>query len=238
MKNLLHSFSNPQKAEINKRFFKTGKGEYAEHDVFIGVTVPQIRTIAKKFYKEVTSAEISSLLHSKIHEERALALMILVEKYQKTKDDKVVNFYLDQKNLHYVNNWDLVDLSCYKILGEYLLEKPDKTSILYGFAQSESIWIQRIAIVSTLAFIRKWQFEHTIRIAEMLLNDNHNLIHKATGWMLREVGKKDKDILLNFLGQHHTKIPKITLSYAVEKLTHDEKVSIKSFFITPPKNCD
>jgi len=218
MQKQLHSLANPQKAETTKRFFKTGIGEYAEGDIFIGVTVPEIRGIAKRLYKEANFEGIAQILHSKIHEERALALMILVEKYQKTKDESVIEFYLEPKNLQYVNNWDLVDLSCYKILGEYLLQNPHKIDILYEFTTSQNLWIRRIAIVSTFAFIRKNSFEHTIKISEILMNDKHDLIHKAVGWMLREVGKRDEGVLTQFLQQYHQKMPRICYRYANERL--------------------
>jgi 3-methyladenine DNA glycosylase AlkD len=223
MKALLHSFSHPLKAETSKRFFKTGKGEYSENDVFIGVTIPEIRSIAKKFYKNSSFEEITLFLHSKIHEERMLAIILLTLKFQETQDEIFVNYYINSENIKYINNWDLVDASCYKILGNYLLKEENKVDILYAFAKSKDIWIRRIAIVSTLAFIRNNQFNHTIQIAEILLEDRHNLIHKATGWMLREVGKKNKQLLLEFLAKHHKNMARISLSYAAEKLERNEK---------------
>ena len=223
IKSNLHLFAAPEKAEISKHFFKTGVGQYGEGDIFIGITAPQIKSIAKQFYKEVGFEEIQSLLHSKIHEERALALVMLVVKFQKTKDVEVVDFYLKSENLQYINNWDLVDVSCYKILGEYLLMNPDKVNLLYDFSKSENLWIRRIAIVSTLAFIRKNQFEHTIKISETLLNDKHDLIHKAVGWMLREMGKKNEDVLLEFLNKHHFNMPRVMLRYSVERLGEENK---------------
>lgn len=166
-------------------------------------------------------------MHSKIHEERSLALYTLVEKFQKSKDIKertqIVSFYIDPENLKWINNWDLVDLSCYKILGKYLLENQDKVDILYNFAKSENLWIKRIAIISTFAFIKEKQFEHTIKISEKLLNDKDDLIHKAIGWMLREIGKRDKQDLLGFLDKNHTQMARISVSYAVEKLSNEEK---------------
>lgn len=227
IKESLHSLSSGSKIESSKRFFKTQKGEYAEKDRFIGVSVPLVKSVAKQYFKEINLNELTELLHSDIHEERSLALFILVEKFTKTKDklekDEIVNFYIDEKNLKYINNWDLVDLSCYKILGEYLTTNEDKINIIYSFAKDTNFWIRRIAIVSTLAFIKKRQFNHTTAIAKILLNDNQNLIHKATGWMLREVGEKDKPELINFLNEHCKQMPRVALSYAIEKLTLEEK---------------
>lgn len=151
IKQHLHSFSSPQKAKILQRFFKTSKGEYGEGDIFLGIMVPQIREIVQKYWKEIDSNDLTQLLHSKIHEERALALFILTEKFQKSKDKKeqeeIINFYIRPENLKWINNWDLVDLSCYKILGKYLLENQDKINILYDFTKSENLWIKRIAII-------------------------------------------------------------------------------------------
>lgn len=231
IKSHLRSLSSVQKAEILQRFFKTGKGEYGEGDVFLGITVPQIRKIAKKYWKEADLNDLTELLHSKIHEERSLALFILTERFEKSKDKKeqeeILNFYINPENLKWINNWDLVDLSCYKILGKYLLENQDKINILYDSAKSENLWIKRIAIISTFVFIKEKQFEHTIKICETLLNDKHDLIHKAIGWMLREIGKRDKQILLNFLNKNHTKMARISVSYAVEKLDTEEKLKYR-----------
>lgn len=218
----LHSFASNIKAEGAQRFFKSGRGEYGEGDIFIGVTVPEIRSVAKEFYREIDLKLVGRILHSDIHEERSLALMMLVLKFQKAQSaaekEDIVNFYLHPDNIKYINNWDLVDLSCYKILGEYLIESPDSIEILYNLANSDNVWLKRIAIVSTFAFIKRNQFEHTTRIVQTLLHDKHDLIRKANGWMLREMGKKNEQILLEFLKLYSTKMPKITLSYAMERI--------------------
>lgn len=194
IKSGLSLFVNTERAKIMQGFFKTKAGEYGEGDIFIGITIAQIRKIVKQYYKEADFKIIAELLHSAIYEERSLALYILTEKFQKTKNqnelDQIIDFYINPINLKWINNWDLVDISCYKILGKYIFNSPQKIDILYNFVKSDNLWEKRIAIVSTLAFIKESQFEYTIDICEKLLNDKHNLIHKAIGWILREVGKK------------------------------------------------
>lgn len=227
VKNRLKLLSNQEKSLILQRFFKTGKGEYGEGDIFIGITIPQIRSIVKEFWRDVSFEDIENLLQSKIHEERTLAMSFLVHKFEKTKDkvlqEEIVNFYLKPSNIKQINNWDLVDLSCYKILGRYLIENLDKVNILYDFVKSDNLWKKRISIVTTFAFIKEKQLEHTVNLAKILLADKHNLIHKATGWMLREVGKQDKQALLDFLNTYANKMPRIALSYAVERLTDEDR---------------
>lgn len=212
---------NPEKAVFIQRFFKTGKGEYAESDVFLGLTVPQTRKIALK-YKELSLEDITSLLQSIMHEERLLALLILVSQFTKadtTKQKTLAEFYLSQTK--YINNWDLVDLSADKIVGEYLLDSRlhgnDKTKILEQLAKSEHIWERRIAMISTAAFIRNGETEMTCKIADILLHDKHDLIQKAVGWMLREVGKRvSKDALVGYLKPRYKTMPRTTLRYAIE----------------------
>ena len=221
LKSELKKFGNPEKAKIVSRFFKTGKGQYGEGDIFLGIVVPKTREIARK-YIEIDLNVIEELLKSKIHEERLVSLMILVEKYNKSDDKNkklIADFYI--KNAKKVNNWDLVDLSAPKILGNYLFDK-DK-SILYKLAKSENLWEKRISIVSTHAFIRNNQFSDTIKIAEILLNDKHDLIHKAVGWMLREMGKKDEKELTKFLDENYKKIPRTALRYSIERLDEKKK---------------
>ena len=221
IKKELQSNGNPEKAKILSGFFKTGKGQYGEGDIFLGIIVPKTREIANK-YVDLNFKDIQRLVLSKIHEERMAALMILVEKYKKSdlKDKKlIVDFYL--QNAEKVNNWDLVDLSADKILGDYLIDK-DK-SILYKLAKSENLWEKRIAVVSTFAFIKNNQFNDTVKISEILLNDNHDLIHKAVGWMLREVGKRDEKELLKFLDRYYKQMPRTTLRYTVERLDKKKK---------------
>ncbi|MBP9758668.1 DNA alkylation repair protein [Candidatus Dojkabacteria bacterium] len=221
----LEQAANSQKAEFFPRFFKAGKGEYAEGDKFVGIVIPDLRVIAKKYYKEVSLVEIGKFLNSKIHEYRLLALFMLVYKYEKSKDElcktELVNLYLT--NIKQVNNWDLVDLSCYKLLGDYLKDK-DK-GILYDFAKSNDLWKQRIAIITTMAFIKKYDFQDTINIAGILVNHKHDLIHKAVGWMLREVGKRNREEEEQFLKIHYQTMPRTMLRYAIEKF--DEETRLK-----------
>lgn len=205
--------ANQEKAKILQGFFKTGKGEYGEGDIFLGVIVPESRKIAKK-YASLKLEDVTTLLHSKIHEERLTALLILVDKFQFGEgQDKIYNFYL--KNTKYINSWDLVDLSADKIVGAYLSDKPK--SILYKLAKSRNFWERRIAIISTFNFIKNNEFSETIKISEILLNDEHDLIQKAVGWMLREVGKRDLMAEEKFLKEYCKKMPRTMLRYAIEK---------------------
>ena len=217
----LQKLENSQKAKILSRFFKTGKGEYGEGDIFLGITVPQTRSIAKK-YTNLNLKDLEKLLSSKIHEHRLIALLILIENYRKDSiehKNSIFNFYL--KNTKFINNWDLVDLSAPNIVGNFLLDK-DK-SILYNLAKSSNLWEKRIAIISTFAFIRLYKFKHTLKISEVLMNDNHDLIHKAVGWMLREVGKRNKEVEEKFLNQHYMKMPRTMLRYAIEKFDNNKR---------------
>lgn len=217
----LSSYSSKEKAFFLPKFFKTGKGEYAEGDKFIGVTVPNQRLVAKKHFSKISLNEIEELLHSPIHEYRLTSLIMLVYKFEKliSDVDKKEIFDLYVNNTDYVNNWDLVDLSAPKIVGAYLCDK-DRT-LLYDFAKSNHLWKQRIAIISTYYFIKKNQFEDTLRISEILLNHKHDLIHKAVGWMLREVGKIKLDVEINFLNKYYKKMPRTMLRYAIEKFNED-----------------
>ena len=218
LKSELEQLSNPSKAKIQSSFFKTSKGQYSEGDIFLGVTVPETRKIANK-YLNLQLTEIQQLLSSKIHDHRLIGLLILVENYKKTKDEKIPKFYL--QNLKQVNNWDLVDLSADKILGQYLLDK-DK-SILYKLAQSNNLWERRVAIISTFQFIKNNQFEDTLKISEILLNDKHDLIHKAVGWMLRELGKRNQELEEQFLKKHYKTMPRTMLRYAIEKFDGEKR---------------
>ena len=211
----INLLKNPQKAKILARFFKTGKGEYGEGDIFLGITVPQQRSIAKR-YSDLIFPDLQKLIESPIHEYRLICLLILVEEYKKgsPKEKKnIVAFYL--KNTKKINNWDLVDLSAHKILGDYLLDKNKK--IIYQLAESENLWERRISILTTFNFIGKGEFEDSLKIAEILLNDKHDLIHKAIGWMLREIGKRDIEAEEVFLRKFHKSMPRTMLRYAVEK---------------------
>ncbi|MBU0907139.1 MAG: DNA alkylation repair protein [Nanoarchaeota archaeon] len=216
LKSDLHKLSDPKKSQILQGFFKTGKGEYGEGDVFLGVTVPQSRAIAKK-YQCLSFEEIKELLKSKFHEERLTALLILVHIYQKNPDKKLIDFYL--AHTKHINNWDLVDLTAPKILGNYLLN--ENREILYKLARSGSLWEKRIAIISTLAFIVNSQFKDTIKLSEILLTEKHDLMHKAVGWMLREMGKRDKAVLEAFLKKHYKQMPRTALRYAIEKFPEE-----------------
>lgn len=205
----LQSLANPQKALGLARFFKTGPGQYGEGDVFLGITVPAQREVAK-LYRELPLTEIQKLLKSKTHEHRFTALEILVMQYDKgNKEAKkdVYNFYIH--NTQYVNNWDLVDTSVEYIVGPYLREKTK--TLLYKWVKSKNIWERRMAIVATFDFIRNEQFSDTLAISKLLIHDTHDLIHKASGWMLREVGKRDKQVLIHFLNEHATTMPRTML---------------------------
>ena len=221
VKRELAAIANPAKAKSLQKYFKTARGEYAAGDKFLGITVPVQRKVAEKFQK-LSLKEIKKLLRSGIHEERFTALNILVLKYEKSSEKergKIVDFYL--KNKKSVNNWDLVDTSAPYILGEWLLNK-DK-SMLCGLAKSKNVWDRRIAIVSTYPFIKNGDFKYTIRLAEMLVSDKHDLIHKATGWMLREVGKKSQTALEKFLDKNYATLPRTTLRYAIERFPKSKR---------------
>lgn len=209
----LQKLADKERAIHSSRYFKTGKGEYGEGDIFIGLTVPQVRTIAKK-YRDLSLRDIEKLLHNKIHEYRLTALIILTYK-KLTKE--IVDFYLE--NTKYINNWDLVDLSSHELLGTWLSDMP--RNILYTLAKSKNIWERRIAIISTFAFLKHKDTRDSLKLAAMLINDQHDLMHKAVGWALREVGKRDEKALLSFLAKHYKTMPRTTLRYAIEKF--DEK---------------
>jgi len=217
----LLALANADKAKILSGFFKTGKGQYGAGDIFLGVMVPQIRTVSKK-YTELNFNDLQKLLNSKKHEIRLCALFVLVKKYQIADDREkknIADFYL--KNAENINNWDLVDLTAPKILGEYLIGKPHK--ILYDLAASQNLWERRIAMLSTFTFIKNKDFVDALRLAKKLLDDKHDLMHKAVGWMLREIGKRDKNILVEFLNLYYKKMPRTMLRYAIEKFDAVER---------------
>jgi len=213
----LSQYSDLTKATFLQGFFQTAPGGYGEGDRFIGVIVPKQREIAKKYQQEIDLQEVELLLNDCIHEYRLTALFILVYKFAKAKNDqekeKIVNLYL--KNYNFINNWDLVDSSADKILGQFVLTK-DKT-ILYEMASSGHLWKQRIAIIATFYFIKNKQFTDTLEIAKILLKHKHDLIHKAVGWMLREIGKRDFLVEFSFLKEHYQQMPRTMLRYAIEK---------------------
>lgn len=210
-----------RRAESSAWFFKTGKGQYGYGDVFFGVTVPEQRAVAKR-YLNLPLSEIQKLLNDKVHECRLTGLFILVDQYKKSDSkgkERIYKFYL--KNSKKINNWDLVDSSAPYITGDYLLSK--KRDILYKLAKSSNLWEKRISIISTLAFINKSQFVDTLEISKVLLKDKHDLIHKAVGWMLREVGKKSEKSLRSFLEKNIKIMPRTTLRYAIEKYSEAKR---------------
>lgn len=217
----LQAFSTEEKREVLPRFFKTGKGEYGEGDHFLGVAVPDTRTVAKQ-HKDISLNEIRNLMQSEWHEVRLCALLIMVEKSKK-KDEtlrkQLFDLYLSQTSR--INNWDLVDLSCRFIVGEYLLDK--SRDILYQLAQSPLLWDNRIAIVSTYAFIRKGQLDDTYVLSDLMMKHPHDLMHKAIGWMLREAGKRDPERLYDYVMNHRAEMPRTMLRYAIEKFGPKER---------------
>ncbi len=226
----LRKFASVERAKNLSRFFKTGPGQYGEGDKFLGIKVPESRSVATK-YKKLSFNEISDLLHSPIHEERLVALLILIEQFQfasRQSDEKIreriYGFYLE--NTKYINNWDLVDLSAHKIVGPYLEDKPKVRQLadLKKLARSNSLWERRIAVIATFHYIANGDPTLSIKIAEMLLKDDHDLIHKAVGWMLREIGKRcSEKVLTDFLDKHTTTMPRIMLRYAIERLPESKR---------------
>jgi 3-methyladenine DNA glycosylase AlkD len=219
----LQFLSSPEKKEFLPYFFKTGKGEYAEGDKFIGVVVPDSRKLVKEYWQKAELSDVQEILKSEFHEMRLVALLILVNKFEKSKDKteqkKLVDFYL--KNTKYINNWDLVDLSCYKLLGRYCFEN-QKDDILRELSNSDNMWEKRIAIVATMHHIKKGKsFDLTQELVLNNLNHPHDLMHKANGWLLREIGNKDEEVLLDFLKIYYQNMPRTTLRYAIEKLDED-----------------
>lgn len=230
----LKSMADPDKAAILQRYFKTGLDQYGEGDIFIGVMVPQSRKVAKKF-SQLHLVEVKMLFYSRIHEERLVALLILIWRYSsalssREEKEEIVKFYLD--NIKQVNNWDLVDLSAPNILGAHLIDRDRR--LLYRLARSENVWERRIAILATYHFIRNGDFSDTLKIAEMLLQDRHDLIHKAVGWMLREVGKRDVASEEAFLEKQRSVMPRTMLRYAIERLPESKRRRYKKNPIDRP----
>lgn len=219
--NELLSMANPEKALFLQRFFKTGPGQYAEGDVFLGLIVPLTRSIAKANI-QTPLAELQVLMDSEYHEARLCALLIIVEQFKKASPaerEVLYEFYL--KNPRRINNWDLVDVTCPHVIGAYLLDKD--RSRLYELAASDNLWEQRIAMVSTVTFIRHREYTDTLALAEQLITHTHDLMHKAVGWMLREVGKKDRDTLTDFLEAYATRLPRTSLRYAIEHYPEEQR---------------
>lgn len=224
LKSELQKYSNKKKAGILQGFFKTGPGEYAEGDIFIGINVPVLRSLAKK-YQGLTLNDTLRLLKSGIHEERLLSLLILILKYREadpSEKEKIYREYLGHSK--YINNWDLVDVTAKHIVGAFLADK--NRAPLYRLARSGSLWERRISILATFYFIENNDFEDTLRIAKMLISDPHDLIHKAVGWMLREVGKRDSDREEKFLNKYCAVMPRTMLRYAIERLPKSKKQRI------------
>lgn len=214
--------ANPTQAKVLQGFFKTGPGQYGEGDIFLGIKTPVQREAIKKYY-DLSLPDLQELLNSKIHEHRLSAVFILVKQFEKGDESvrqKIYKFYL--KNTHNINNWDLVDLSAPNIVGHYLLAK--NREILYTLVKSKNLWERRIAVLATLTFLRQKDFKDILKIAEILLKDGHDLIHKAVGWMLREAGKRTGTVgLKKFLDKNHKSMPRTALRYALERLSPAEK---------------
>lgn len=219
----LHALACPERAVVSQGFFKTGPGEYGEGDKFLGLTVPQIRAVMPQT-DALKEADLLTLLHSAWHEERLLALLILVRRFEKANKDEtarahIVELYL--ANMKWINNWDLVDTSAPYILGAWLLTH--ERAVLQKLAASKNLWEQRIAVLATQTFIRAGEFADTIQLCERFLTHKHDLMHKACGWMLREAGKRDEAVLRAFLDKHAARMPRTMLRYAIEKLTATER---------------
>jgi len=215
LRNRLRNLEDPEKAKILQRFFKTGPGEYGEGDLFLGIPVPRLRKLSREC-GEMDLGEVEALLESSVHEERLLALLILIRKYEREDEagkKKIYGLYL--KNTPRINNWDLVDLSAPNIVGDFLMNRSRKP--LYKLAHSSALWERRVAILSTFRFIRAQQFDETLRISKILLCDQEDLIQKAVGWMLREVGKRDPAVEESFLKKHYRQMPRTMLRYAIER---------------------
>ena len=222
--------ADPERARNLASFFKTAKGQYGHGDQFIGITIPVQRQIARR-YRHLALGEIEKLLASRIHEHRFTALEILVDQYEAGDAETkraIFDFYI--KNTPRVNNWDLVDTSAPYIVGEYLVSHP--RDILYRLAKSSNLWERRIAIVATMAFIRRGDLKDTFAISALLLADGHDLIHKATGWMLREAGKRSGPALLDFVRQHYSAMPRTALRYAIERFHESDR---KRILAGPPE---
>jgi 3-methyladenine DNA glycosylase AlkD len=227
----LRSAASPTKAKILARFFKTGRGEYGEGDVFLGVTVPQQRMVVKKYYQDISLLDLVPLLQNKYHECRMTAVLILVEKYRRAEPLEkleIYNFYWH--NVNFINNWDLVDLSAPQIVGGFLLNQKSPKALLRVWLKSENLWVRRIAVISTFAFLRTSRADETVMAARFLLKDKHDLIHKAVGWMLRELGKRvDESLLIEFLNENAKQMPRVMLRYAIERLLEKQRKFYLSF---------
>lgn len=214
--------SDPEKAVFFPHFFKTGPGEYGEGDLFLGIKVPDQRAVAKEYYTKISLEELSRLLSSKYHEHRLTALFILIIQFEKTNEkavkDEIAAFYLN--HLKYINNWDLVDSSSYKILGRYAFENK-REDLLRKLSESDEMWHKRIAVVGTMHYIKKGSFDLTKELVTKNLKHTHDLMHKANGWLIREMGKKNEQELIDYLNKNYKEMPRTCLRYAIEKLDED-----------------
>lgn len=220
----LKAIQQPDKVEHLMHFFKTQEGEYGYGDQFLGIRVPEQRAIAKCFFSQIPLSEITLLLTNPYHEVRLTGLLLLTYQMKKARPEEqkqIVELYLSYAD--FINNWDLVDLSCRDIVGKYLYDNHLEPTLLYDLASTNHLWKQRISIVSTFAFIQKGELHHTFAISERLLHHKHDLIHKAVGWMLREAGKKDETALRNFLVNHYSQMPRTMLRYAIEKFPPEQR---------------
>lgn len=221
----LKGYSSRQKAKILQRFFKTGKGDYGEGDLFLGISVPDIRKVCKKYFKNISFRELDTFLKSEFHEYRLFGLLTLTYMYEKGDEElrkEIFEYYLN--NRRYVNNWDLIDTTAPKIVGEYIKNHSEARNILDELVVSDNLWDQRIAVLSTFAFLKDEDFDATLKFAKMLLNHEHDLMHKAVGWMLREVGKRDEKVLKEFLNKYYKRMPRTMLRYSIERFDKDERL--------------
>lgn len=222
--NEMKLYADEKAAEHAKRFFKTGKGEYAEGDLFYGLNTPTVKKIVKKYVKTVSLETIENLLHNQYHEARCIALLFLVDIYGKADFDlknQIYNLYL--RNVSYINNWDLVDITAYKIVGNYIYFNKDYTDI-YKLADSGHLWSERISVVSQYYLIKKHDFTLILELSEKFLTHKHDLMHKAVGWMLREMGKVDEKLLYDFLDKNYKIMPRTMLRYSIEKLPQNKRL--------------
>ena len=218
----LLALGDKERAAVSQRFFKTGPGEYGEGDIFLGIKVPVLRKLAKDYF-DLSLKDVTTILHSKFHEERHLSLFIIVDQFSKGDQKKKKSIYeLYLKNTGFINNWDLVDSSAHHIVGPYLMTK--SKAPLFELARSDLLWERRIAIMSTFHYIKKYKFTDTLKVAGMLLSDEEDLIHKAVGWMLREIGKRDLPSEEFFLKKHYQKMPRTMLRYAIEKFPEPKRM--------------
>jgi 3-methyladenine DNA glycosylase AlkD len=221
----LNTYANPNKIPDMMRFFKTAKGEYGEGDLFLGISVPNIRKVVKKHFWNMSFDEIKEMLSSKYHEHRMFALLVLVAQYKSkrfsddVKKEEIYQFYI--AHTKQINNWDLIDVTCPHIVGVHLRDK--ERTILYEFANSDDLWRKRIAIISTFALINVYEYKDTLVIADILFHDSHDLIHKAVGWAIRNVGNKNREVMVEFLKPRYKTMPRTMLRYAIEKLPQEER---------------